>query len=60
MAKILGTTISYLLRETEEINIFKDPAMLNRFSDIKKLDPENKKHLHSIVDGLFKHSKLKI
>ncbi|WP_345987753.1 hypothetical protein AAEU33_12075 [Chryseobacterium sp. Chry.R1] len=41
IAKILGITISYLLGETEEINIFKDPAMLNRFSDIKKLDSEN-------------------
>ncbi|MFP7655375.1 hypothetical protein [Chryseobacterium proteolyticum] len=40
IAKILGTTISYLLGETEEINIFKDPAMLNRFSDIKKLDSQ--------------------
>ncbi|WP_228423549.1 helix-turn-helix domain-containing protein [Chryseobacterium piperi] len=42
IAKILGTTVGYLLGETEEVNIFKDPAMLNRFNDIEKLDPENK------------------
>ncbi|MEC5173631.1 helix-turn-helix transcriptional regulator [Chryseobacterium nepalense] len=43
IAKILGTTVGYLLGETEEVNIFKNPAMLNRFNDIEKLDPENKK-----------------
>lgn len=38
--KILGTIVDYLLGETEEINIFKDPAMLNCFNDIEKLDPK--------------------
>lgn len=42
IAKILGTTVGYLL-ETEEVNIFKNPAMLNRFNDIEKLDAEEKK-----------------
>lgn len=42
IAKILGTTVGYLLGETEEVNIFKDSAILNRFNDIEKLDPEIK------------------
>ena len=46
IAKILGTTVGYLL-ETEEVNIFKNPAMLNRFNDIEKLNPENKKNICS-------------
>lgn len=59
IAKILGTTVGYLLGETEEVNIFKDPAMLNRFNDIEKLDPENKKHLLSVVDGFIQALKIK-
>ena len=43
--KILETTVGYLLKEIEEVNIFKDPSMLNRFNDIEKLDSENKEHL---------------
>ncbi|WP_066439798.1 helix-turn-helix domain-containing protein [Chryseobacterium sp. CCH4-E10] len=59
IAKILETTVGYLLGETEEVNIFKDPAMLNRFNDIEKLDPENKKHLLSVVDGFIQALKIK-
>lgn len=59
IAKILGTTVGYLLGETEEVNIFKDPAMLNRFNDIEKLDPENKKHLLSVMDGFMQALKFK-
>ncbi|MFY1047880.1 hypothetical protein [Chryseobacterium sp. GP-SGM7] len=35
------------------------PAMLNRFNDIEKLDPENKKHLLSVVDGFIQALKIK-
>ncbi|WP_261511408.1 helix-turn-helix domain-containing protein [Chryseobacterium paludis] len=59
IAKILGTTVGYLLEETEDVNIFKDPAMLNRFNDIEKLDPEIKKHLLSVVDGFIQALKIK-
>ena len=59
IAKILNTTVGYLLGETEEINIFKDPTMLNRFNDIEKLDLENKKHLLSVVEGFIQALKIK-
>lgn len=59
IAKILETTVGYLLGETRQANIFKDPAMLNRFNDIQNLDPENKNHLLSVVDGFIKALKLK-
>lgn len=59
IAKILETIVGYLLIETEEVNIFKDPAMLNRFNDIEKLDPENKKHLLSVVDDFIQALKFK-
>lgn len=51
IAKILDSTVGYILGETEQVNIFNDTTMLNRFNDIEKLDPENKKHLLSVVDG---------
>ncbi|CAA7195186.1 hypothetical protein CHRY9293_01417 [Chryseobacterium potabilaquae] len=33
--------------------------MLNRFNDIEKLDPENKKRLLSVVDGFIQVLKFK-
>jgi len=59
IAKILETIVGYLLGETEEVNVFKDPTMLNRFNDIEKLDPENKKHLLSMVDRFVQALKIK-
>lgn len=32
--------------------------MLNRFNDIEKLDPENKKYLLSVVDGFIQALKI--
>jgi hypothetical protein len=45
--------------EIEQANIFRDPAMLSRFNDIQNLDPENKNHLLSVVDGFIKALKFK-
>jgi len=59
IAKILDTTVGFLLGETEQVNIFKDPAMLNRFNDIEKLDVENKKHILTVVDGFIQALKFK-
>ena len=42
IAKILDTTVGYILGETEQVNIFKDPTMLNRYNDIEKLNPKIK------------------
>lgn len=59
IAKILDTTVGYLLGETQQVNILKDPAMLNRLNDIERLDSENKKHLLSVVDGFIQALKIK-
>lgn len=59
IARILNTTVGYLLGETEEVNLFKDPAMLNRFNEIEKLDGENKKHIISVVDAFIQALKFK-
>ncbi|KAF0236447.1 MAG: Helix-turn-helix family [Prolixibacteraceae bacterium] len=44
LAKILGTTVGYLLGENDEADLFKDPKMLQRFQDIQVL-PEKKKNV---------------
>lgn len=36
-ANLLGTPVDYLLGETEETNLFKDPDMLDRFNSIAEL-----------------------
>lgn len=53
VTKISDTTTGYILEETEHANIFKYSTMLNRFNNIEKLDPENKKHLLSVVDNFI-------
>ena len=43
IAKLIDTTVGYLLGETEQTNILKDPVMLERLNQINDL-PENDKH----------------
>ncbi len=45
IAKTLNTTVGYLLGETDEENLFKDPEMLKRLNEIEKMDAENKTKL---------------
>ena len=39
---ILNASVAYLLGETQEANLFKNPAMLKRLDEIEKLDEKNK------------------
>jgi transcriptional regulator with XRE-family HTH domain len=59
IAKILGTTVGYLLDETEQENFFKDPDMLKRLNEIEKMEKEDKNHILYAIDGLIKSVKLK-
>ena len=38
MAKILDTDVGYLLGESEDKDLLKDPAMLKRLNEIEKMD----------------------
>lgn len=38
LAKILDTTVGYLLGESEDKDLLKDPAMLKRLNEIEKMD----------------------
>ncbi len=59
IAKILGTTVGYLLDETEQENLFKDPEMLKRLNEIEKMDKEDKNHILYAIDAFIKSVKLK-
>jgi transcriptional regulator with XRE-family HTH domain len=37
LAMVLDTTVSFLMGETENQNVFKDPIMFKRIADIEKL-----------------------
>ena len=59
VAKLIDTTVGYLLGETDEENILKDPAMVKRLNEIEKMNDTDKGHILSVVDGFIKSIKLK-
>ena len=59
IAKLVSTTVGYLLGETEEENILKDPEMLKRLNEIEKMDNEDKGSILKVLDGFIKSVKLK-
>lgn len=60
LAKILDTSVGYLLGENEQANLFKDPAMLKRFQDISVLPEKEKECLLTTVDHFIKASKISL
>ncbi len=59
IAKLIDTTVGYLLSETDQENILKDPEMLKRLSEIEKMETIDKGHILSVIDGFIKSIKLK-
>ncbi len=60
LAKIVDTSVGYLLGENEQANLFKDPAMLKRFQDISVLPEKEKECLLTTVDHFIKASKISL
>jgi transcriptional regulator with XRE-family HTH domain len=60
LAKILDTTVGYLLGETEEVNLLKDPDMLRRLNDIAALPLEDKSHIIYAIDNLLASVKTRL
>lgn len=58
LAKILDTTVGYLLGENEQADLFKDPVMLKRFEDIATLPAKEKECLLITVDHFIKAAKI--
>ena len=58
LAKILNTSVGYLLGENDNANLFKDPKMLKRFQDINNLNENDKTCLLTTIDHFIKASKI--
>ena len=60
LGKILETTVGYLLGETEQENLFKDPKMLQRLQDSIKLPKKEQECILTTVDHFIKASKINL
>jgi len=58
LARILDTTVGYLLGENDQANLFKDPVMLRRFQDISVLPEKERECLLTTVDYFIKSAKI--
>jgi transcriptional regulator with XRE-family HTH domain len=59
IADELETTVGYLLGETKQVNLLKNPAMLKRLNDIEALPDEDKHCILYAIDGLLRDAKAK-
>lgn len=57
LAKILDTTVGYLLGETDKANLFKDPVMLQWLRELDKM--KNKKTYTARTGWVYVFVKLK-
>ncbi len=60
LAKILDTTVGYLLGETDKVDLFKDPKMLKRLQDILNLPQKEKESILMTVDHFIKAAKISL
>jgi hypothetical protein len=58
LTEVLDTTISYLMGKTENQNLFKDLAMINRMAEIESLPQRDKGYFLLTVDNFIKATKL--
>jgi transcriptional regulator with XRE-family HTH domain len=58
LANVLGTTVSFLMGETEHQNVLKDPVMFKRMADIEQLPAKDRECLLLTVDNFIKATKL--
>jgi len=59
LAKALDTTVGYLVGESGETDILKDPTMLKRINDLFSLEEEDKKYALFSIDSAINYLKLK-
>jgi len=53
IAKLIDTTVGYLLGEVKDMDVFKDTAMLKRLNDITALKEDDKEHILYTIDHLL-------
>ena len=60
LADELVTTVGFLLGETKQVNLLKDPTMLKRLNDIDALPDDDKKCIFYTLDGLLRDAKARV
>lgn len=60
IALVLGTSVGYLLGETEQAHLFKDKKMLERFQEIVDLPEKEKDCLLMTIDHFIKAAKINL
>ncbi|MBY0347802.1 MAG: helix-turn-helix domain-containing protein [Hydrotalea flava] len=59
LADVLETTVGYLLGETEDRELLKDPSMMKRLNDIAKFPEQDKTCILYALDAMINNVKLK-
>ncbi len=59
IASVLDTTVGFLLGETQDRNLLKDPAILNRLNEISSFSDSDQGHILYTLDAMIKSVKLK-
>jgi len=57
IANILETTVGYLLGESQDTQVLKDPTMLQRLNDISQLKEKDKEHILYTLDAMIRDIK---
>ena len=60
LAETLDTTVAFLLGETEDMELLKDPDMLKRLNDINNLPSKDKEGILFALDGLLRDAKTRL
>ncbi|HQX44996.1 MAG: helix-turn-helix transcriptional regulator [Saprospiraceae bacterium] len=59
LADELDTSVGFLLGESNDTNLLKDPAMLQRFNDINQLPDKDKETVFNLLDAFLAKNKLR-
>ena len=60
LAENLNTTVAFLLGETTDMELLKDPDMLKRLNDINNLPKKDKEGILFALDGLLRDAKTRL
>ena len=60
LAENLNTTVAFLLGETTDMELLKDPDMLKRLNDINNLPAKDKEGILFALDGLLRDAKTRL
>ena len=59
LSRLLDTTVGYLLGESENSDLLRDPDMVNRFKEIVALKDKEREHILFALDAMIQNVKLK-